>query len=195
MNDKVTDNESEAETILHIKRTSEEFFEEFFPRHKDSQSTFSDVEKLTGDFVARRLKTLEGIGGDEVRLMANGHPLINVVMAEWKSGGMFKKNVKGVFFIWHGGIKSPGVALTIAELNAFLKSNNLDDVANVRWVGVAESKLNLGELNGRLNNEAPLFFTNTEDWQACDINYNLKDVSYDNAAKTIVFNVEDRLFT
>ncbi len=185
----------EAETLRCIKDTSREFFKEFFQKNKDLQKTFSEVEKLTGDFMAKRLKSIEASGGDGVRLMANGHPIVNAVAAEWKSGGLFKKTMKGVFFVWHDGIKSLDAALTLAEFNAFLNANGLDEMTTVNWIGSAASNLDLGKLRRMIENAEPLFFANTDEWQTCDINYNLKSISYDAGSKSLVLKIEDRLFT
>ena len=184
-----------AETLRYIKDTSREFFKEFFPKNKDSQKTFSEAEKLTGDFMAQRLKSIEAVGDDGVRLMANGRPVVNAVTAEWKSGGLFKKTQKGVFFVWHDGIKSPDAALTLAEFNAFLNANGLDGMTDVNWIGTAASNLDLGKLRRMVENAEPLFFANTDEWQTCDINYNLKSISYDAGSKSLVLKIEDRLFT
>ena len=195
MNSKTTNKQFEAEALRYIKKTSREFFNEFFPKHKESQNTFSEVEKLTGDFMAKRLNTLETLGDDDVHLMANEHPIVHVATVEWKSGGLFKKTMKGVFFVLHHGIKSQDAAFTLAEFNAFLNANGLDNMTTVNWIGIAVSNLDLADLKRRIDNDDPLFFTNTNDWQSCDINYNLKSLSYDSANKRLVFKVEDRFFT
>lgn len=195
MSNKITDQRFKAEALRCIKETSREFFKEFFPKHKDIQAAFSEVGKLTGDFMAKQLKSFVVLHDGDIRLMVNKHPVVNVVAAEWKSCGLFRKTIKGVFFVWHDGITSQDTALTLAEFYAFLNAHGLDGMATVNWIGAAVSNLNLAELKCRLDNEEPLFFTNTDDWQSCDINYNLKAISYDNANKTLVLKVEDRLFT
>ena len=50
-----TTTEVEAETLRLIKRESDEYFHKFFASHKDAIKTVSEVEKLSGQAVERRI--------------------------------------------------------------------------------------------------------------------------------------------
>jgi len=199
-----TTTEVEAETLRLIKRESDEYFHKFFASHKDSIKTVSEVEKLTGDFLDKRLKDVsakESVSfADDVTLkVAVGgavYPVLHVVVAEWKSGGLFKKATKGLFFIWNSDVKSSDVAMPLSDFYGFLDTNGLSNLsASVNYAGAAVSNIKVADVQQKLANEEPLFFSNSDEWQACDVNYSLKSISYDKENKALVLKVEDRLFT
>ena len=199
-----TTTEVEAETLRLIKRESDEYFHKFFASHKDSIKTVSEVEKLTGDFLDKRLKDVsvkESVSfADDVTLkVAVGgavYPVLHVVVAEWKSGGLFKKATKGLFFIWNSDVKSSDVAMPLSDFYGFLDTNGLSNLsASVNYAGAAVSNIKVADIQQKLTDEEPLFFSNSDEWQACDVNYSLKSISYDRENKALVLKVEDRLFT
>ena len=186
--------EIEAEVLSEIRDACEEYFHNQFPKDRDSIKGFADVEKLTGEFLAKKLKAVESKceDVDDIKIIvASGSvmcPVLRVASATWKVGGLFKKTVKGVFFVWHPEITDMSECITIAELNGFLNSNGFDDPsASVNWVATAPSKMDVKVLRETLTRGVPWFSGAT-----CDINYNLKSLTFDNAKKALVLKVEER---
>lgn len=194
--------EADAEMLRIIKRESDKYFDEFFPTHKDSVKTFLEVEKLTGAALDNQLAVaiLDALSADGIKLMVSvdgaPYPVLHVAAAEWKSGGIFKKTQKGIFFVWNSGVESPENALPLSDLYDLLKSNGLSNLSSsVNCVGVAESDIKVDEVKKKMAAGQPLSFVNTDRWQACNVNYNLLSASYDDPGKSLVLNVEDRLLT
>lgn len=194
--------EADAEILRIIKRESDKYFGEFFPTHKDSVRTFSDVKKLTGEALDESLGEASIVDALEknVKLMVSvdgkPYPVLHVAATEWKSGVLFKRTQKGIFFVWNSGIESPENALSLSDLDDFLKSNGLSDMSSsVNCVGAAESDIKVDEVKKKMAAGQPLSFVNTDRWQACNVNYNLLSASYDDTSKSLVLNVEDRLLT
>lgn len=191
-----------AEILRIIKRESDKYFGEFFPSHKDSVKTFSDVEKLAGAVLDKQLDIaiLDALSADGVRLMVSVdgalYPVLHVAAAEWMSGGIFKKTQIGIFFVWNSGIESPENALPLPDFYDFLKSNGLSNLSSsVNCVGAAESDIKVDEVKKKMSAGQPLSFVNSDRWEACNVNYNLLSASYDDPSKSLVLNVEDRLLT
>ena len=67
--------------------------------------------------------------------------------------------------------------------------------SDINCVGAAESDIEVDELKRKMADGQPLSFVNTDRWQACNVNYDLLSVSYDDTSKSLVLNVEDRLLT
>lgn len=194
--------EADAEILRIIKLESDKYFGEFFPSHKDSIKTFSDAKKLTGAILDDQLSIaiLDALGADGIGLMVSvdgkPYPVLHVAAAEWKSGGLFKKTQKGIFFVWNSGIESPENALPLPDFYDFLKSNGLSNLSSsVNCVGAAESDIKVDEVKKKMSAGQPLSFVNSDRWQACNVNYNLLSASYDDPSKSLVLNVEDRLLT
>ena len=190
-----------AEILRIIKRESDKYFDDFFASHKDSVKTFSDVKKLTGSIMDSQLDIaiLEALSADGIKLMVSvdgtSYPVLHAAVAEWKSGVLFKKTYKGVFFVWNSAVKGSENALPFTDFCDFLKSRGLSLASDINCVGVAESDIKVDEVKKKMADGQPLSFVNTDRWQACNVNYDLLSASYDDASKSLVLNVEDRLLT
>lgn len=184
-----------------IKRESDKYFDEFFASHKDSVKTFSDVKKLTGSILDSQLTIaiLDALSADGIKLMVfvdgKPYPVLHAAMAEWKSGVLFKKTYKGVFFVWNSAVEGSENALLLSDFYDLLETKGFSLASDINCVGAAESNIEVDVVNRKLADGQPLSFVNTDAWQACDVNYNLLSVSYDDASKSLVLNVENRLFT
>ena len=118
-------------------------------------------------------------------------PVLRAIAATWKSGGLFKKRVNGIFFVWHPKFTDSSNAITLAHLNGFLNSNGLENPSvTVNWVGMAISNIDIEEQRQIFEDEQPWFgFDDLE--EACDINYSLKAISFDKATRALVLKVEE----
>ena len=186
--------EVEAEMLNEIRESCEEYFHDQFPKDQYFIKGFVVVEKLTGEFLAKKLKAVESKceDVDDIKIIvSNGNivrPVLRAAVSTWKVGGLFKKTVKGVFFVWHPEITDASASITMAELNGFLNSNGFDDPsASVNWVATAVSNMDVKELRETLSNGTPWFNGAT-----CDINYNLKSITFDNDQNALVLKVEER---
>lgn len=91
--------ESEAEVLCQIRNSCDQYFHDQFPKDSDSVKGYGGVEKLTGEFLAKKLKALEtkycDSDMDDIKLIvANGNalcPILRSVATMWKVGG-FSKN-------------------------------------------------------------------------------------------------------
>jgi hypothetical protein len=191
----------DAKILCIIKRESDKYFNDFFASHKDSVKTFADVKKLTGSLLDSQLDIaiLDALSADCIKLMVSvdrkPYPVLHAAVAEWKSGVFFKKTYKGIFFVWNSAVKGLENALLLSEFNDLLESKGLGLASDINCVGAAESNVEVDEVNRKLADGQPLSFVNTDAWQACNVNYDLLSASYDDANKSLVLDVENRLFT
>ena len=193
------DAEIEAKALHDIRVYSEEYFREHFPKDDYRKEQFNAADKLTGDFLSKKLKSVEAQGSDvdvdEIKVMVScgnvTYPVLKLVVATWKIGRLFKKTMKGVFFVWHPEITNSSAAVTLSELKGFLNSNGLEDMAtSVNWIGTAASGINIKAIREDYLNDLPYF--GSGDIETCDVGYNLRSITFDKANMALVLKTERR---
>ena len=197
MNTTKTTSEIEATVLRAVRSSIEEYFKEQFQKDDCRKKEFATVDKLTGEFLSKKLKNVEALGNDvdvdEVKIMVScdnaTYPVLRSVAATWKTGGLFKKTVKGVFFVWHPGLTDSSTAVTLAEFNGLLNANGLEDMASsVNWIGTATADVDIKAVRETVSEDLP-WFGNDE---TCDVNDNLKSITFDKANMALVLRVESR---
>ncbi len=188
--------EVEAEVLRLIRSLCEEYFRDNFPTEGQSIKILSEVEKLTGEFLSKKLNATatqcSDVDVDNVKIVvAIGNkvlPVLRAVAASWKIGRFFKKTMKGVFFVWHPDLTDISAAITLGDFQGYLNSCGLDDLSDtVNWIGTAASDIDIKDFRETISDGAP-WFKGT----ICDINYNLKTITFDRANTSLVLKVEGR---
>ena len=186
--------ESEAEVLREIRSSCEEYFHNDFPANSHLVKGYGVVEKLTGEFFAKKLRGIEAKCGDvdDIRIVVSTgsavYPVLKPVVSTWKEGGLFKKAVKGIFFVWHNEITDMSIAITLDEFKSFLNSNGLEDIsASANWIAAAASSMDIKALRENIAKDIPWFLG-----APCDVNYNLRTITFDDENKVLVLKVESR---
>ena len=184
-----------GQVLREIRRSSDDYLHKRFAKAEWAVKRFSEVGKITGDFLAKKLKSVETQAGavdiDDIKIVvAIGnaqYPVLKTVLAEWKTGGLFKKTMKSIFFVWHSEFTDDSNAITLGEFNAFLNSNGIEDLAStVNSIGAAASDIDTAELYETFSNDCPWFGDSS-----CDVDYNLRSITFDSASAKLVLKLED----
>ncbi|MBR4654556.1 MAG: hypothetical protein IKO72_14445 [Kiritimatiellae bacterium] len=187
----------EAEVLHDIRTGCDSCFYDHLLGRGFTADTFLEDGGLTGEFLAKKLKSVEAqctdVDIDDVKIVIScdnvTYPVLLPVVTTWKKGLIFKKTIRCVFFVWHSEVTDDSAAITLAEFNGFLNSKGLEDFgAAVNWIGVAASEADIAEIREAISREAPWLGLNVR----YELGYNLKSITFDKANMALVFKIESR---